>query len=197
MNREELQTNFTKHGFDINIFSDYSLAVNYLREKIQGESVGFGGSITLKEIGLFDALAEKNTVVWHHHIAGNRTKELARQVRVYVTSVNAASETGELVNIDGAGNRISATLYGPEKVYYIIGKNKITPTLEKALYRAKNIAAPQNAQRLKVKTPCAKNGDHCYDCQSPERICRATVILDRAPLGLSSELIFIDDDLGL
>ena len=96
---------------------------------------------------------------------------------VYVSSANALAESGEIINIDGRGNRVAGTLYGAERLYLVIGKNKLAPTFEDALWRARNIAAPKNAKRLGVKTPCAIRGDHCYDCSSPERICRGLVVL--------------------
>jgi hypothetical protein len=99
--------------------------------------------------------------------------------QAYLTSVNAASETGELVNIDGTGNRIAASLFGHEKVCFVFGVNKIEPTLEKAIWRARNIAAPKNAKRFGLKTPCAVKGDCCYDCSSPDRICNVLSIYQK------------------
>ncbi len=148
MNYEELKKNFESHGFMTRYFETGEQAKNYLVENIQGRTVGFGGSFTVREMGLFEALSEKNVTVWHHHIAGDEVKQLASQTKIYITSANGVSKTGEIVNIDGSGNRIAMTLYGPEKVYYVIGKNKIADDLQGALYRAKNIACPKNAQRL-------------------------------------------------
>lgn len=195
-NYEELKKNFENHGFITRYFGTREDAKNYLAETIQGRTVGFGGSATIREMGLFEALSEKNVTVWHHHIFGDEIKKLAGQTKIYITSANGVSETGEIVNIDGAGNRIAMTLYGPEKVYYVIGKNKIAKDLPGALDRAKNIAGPKNAQRLHVNTPCAIKGDKCYNCQSPQRICNCTVIFDRAPFGLPTEILFINEDLG-
>ncbi len=85
---------------------------------------------------------------------------------MYITSVNGMAETGELINIDGNGNRVASSLYGHKKVWFIVGRNKLAPTYEEALWRTRNIAAPKNAQRLGRKTPCAVHGDRCYDCKS-------------------------------
>jgi L-lactate utilization protein LutB len=196
MNYPELKINFEKHGFYTKYFETKEEATAYIASQIKGRTVGFGGSITVRQMGLFEALSQNNVTVWHHHIPGDEVKQLAAHAKIYITSANAVSQTGEIVNIDGAGNRIAMTLYGPEKVYYVVGKNKIMSTLHEALYRAKNIACPKNAQRLHVKTPCAVNGDRCYDCDSPDRICRCTIILDRAPSNLPSEIVFINEDLG-
>lgn len=196
MNQQQLKINFEKHGFQTAFFDTKEAAVAYLTSQIHGRTIGFGGSITVREMGLFDALAQSNVCVWHHRVAGDETKQLAAHARIYITGANAVSETGEIVNIDGSGNRIAMTLYGPEKVYFVVGRNKITPDLESAIFRAKNVAGPKNAQRFRIKTPCAVNADRCYDCDSPERICRATLILDRVPNRLPSEVVFIDEDLG-
>ena len=116
---------------------------------------------------------------------------------VYLTSVNGLAETGELVNIDGAGNRAAATLFGHEKVYFVIGQNKLAPAYDGAVWRARNVAAPQRARQLGKKTPCAVKCDRCYDCKSPERICRGLVTLWGPMLGMEAEVLLVEEDLGL
>ena len=106
------------------------------------------------------------------------------------------AETGEIINIDGTGNRVSSSLFGHKKVWFIVGSNKIAPTYDEALWRARNIAAPKNAQRLGVKTPCAVNGDRCYDCKSPQRICRGLVVLWEAIRSCETEVVLVDEPLG-
>ena len=196
MDYELIQKNFKAHGFDTAFFPTRAEAVKYLSEKVTNRSIGFGGSMTLHEIGLYDALSKKNAVVWHHIVPGNEIKQLAANTRIYFTSANAVSMTGEIVNIDGSGNRVAMTIYGPEQVYYIVGRNKIMPDRESALHRAKNVASPKNAKRLAKNLPCAVKGDKCYNCNSPDCICRIIVVLDKAPADLPSEVIFIDEDLG-
>jgi hypothetical protein len=106
-------------------------------------------------------------------------------------------ETGEILNIDGTGNRVSATLYGHKKVYFIIGVNKIAPDFESALWRARNIASPKNAPRLNRNTPCALKADKCYDCSSPERICNGLVVYWHTMKGnKETEVVIINQDLG-
>ena len=119
----------------------------------------------------------------------------ARAADIYITSANGVSETGELVNIDGNGNRVSETLFGPKKVFFVVGSNKITPDLNSAWQRARNVAAPLNAKRLQADTPCAA-GDCCYECMSPSRLCRATVILERPVNGMKAEVVFVNEPLG-
>ena len=116
---------------------------------------------------------------------------------VYLTSVNGLAETGELINIDGTGNRVASTIFGHEEVYFLVGSNKIAPDYDAALWRARNVASPKNAQRLGKKTPCAVRGDKCYDCKSPERICRALAVLWEKPTGIGrAEVVLIDEPLG-
>lgn len=196
MNRELLKQNFENHGFATKFFDTAKEAADYLSQQIQGTSVALGGSVTLTQMGIFDLLAQNNTVVSHGRIPGSPARDLARHAKIYITSANGVSETGELVNIDGTGNRVANTLFGPEKVYFVVGKNKIAPDLPKALYRAKNIAAPKNAQRLHCDTPCAVKGDKCYNCNSPQRICKATVILERPTGGVPAEILFVEEELG-
>ena len=159
--------------------------------------MGFGGSITLQEMGLYEKLSAHNEVIWHWK-GDEDAHARAAQAQVYIASANGLAETGEIVNIDGAGNRVAGTLYGHERVYFVIGRNKLAPTFEEALWRARNIAAPKNAQRLGKKTPCAIKGDRCYDCKSPDRICRGLVVLWKPMMGMeqSTEVLLVDEDLG-
>ena len=115
---------------------------------------------------------------------------------MYISSANGLSETGEIINIDGACNRVSSICYGHEKVIFVIGKNKLAPTYDEALFRARNIAAPKNAQRLGKNTPCAVKGDRCYDCSSPDRICRVLSVWWSKPMIGEFEVVLIDEELG-
>ena len=151
----------------------------------------------LKAMKLEDLLPRTSTVYWHWLTPGPETLANAATAQVYLTSVNALAETGELINIDGTGNRVSATLFGHEKVNFVIGRNKLAPTYEAAVYRARNVAAPQRARQLGKKTPCAVKADRCYDCRSPERVCRALVTLWGPMLGRETEVLLVDEDLGL
>lgn len=197
MNQELLRKNFEAHGFQTSFFETKEEAVGYLTKQLTGTTVAFGGSVTLQEMGLAEALQAENEVIWHWLASGPETLKKAREAAVYITSANGVSETGELVNIDGTGNRVSQTLFGPEKTYFVVGKNKICPDLNAALFHAKQVSAPKNALRLKRKTPCAANGgDRCYHCNSPERICHATVILEQPCGAMEVEVIFVNEDLG-
>lgn len=197
---ETVKKNLEELGYLVSVFATAEEAAEYMDRSIDGKTVGFGGSMTLKEMGLYEKLQSHNTVVWHE-VAPPAVKEKVRRAEldteVFCTSANGLAEDGRILNIDGIGNRVAASLYGHEKVYYVIGRNKLAPTYEEALWRARNIAAPKNAQRLGRKTPCAVKGDRCYDCKSPNRICRSFVTLWGPSMGMETEVILIDQDLGL
>jgi len=193
---EKVEQALKDRGFPVKVFATGAEAADYLDASIDGTTVGVGGSLTVEQIGLYDKLAAHNEVHWHW-VGGPAERQAAIHTDVYVTSVNGLAETGEMINIDGSGNRVSATLYGHKKVYFIIGRNKLAPTYDEALWRARNIAGPKNAQRLQKKTPCAVKGDRCYDCKSPERICCGLVVHWAPMLGMDMEVILIDEDLGL
>lgn len=197
MNRELLKKNFEAHGFLPVFFDTKEEALHYLTGELKGKKIAFGGSVTVQQMGLAEALAAENEVIWHWLAPGPETLKQAREAEIYITSANAVSETGELVNIDGTGNRVAQTLFGPEKTYFVVGKNKLSPDLAAAMDRARNVAAPKNAVRLSRKTPCAvSGGEKCFRCSSPENICHATVILERPCGPMKVEVVFIDEELG-
>lgn len=182
-----------QRGFAVSVFEAAEAAADYLDGAIDGRTVGFGGSQTLEAMDLWERLRTHNQVYSHLH--GFPLGPEAAGAQVYVTSVNGLAETGEVINIDGIGNRVASTLYGHEKVYLVAGRNKIAPTYDEALWRARNVAAPKNARRKQMKTPCVQ-GDRCYDCKSPDRICRALTVLWAPMMGMETEVILIDRDLG-
>ena len=187
-------------GYGVTCFDTAADAADYLDEKIQGKTVGIGGSVTVEQMGLYDRLALNNEVSWHLRLPGGKTANKVRleanAAQIYISSVNGLAETGEIINIDGTCNRVAAISFGHEKVYLIVGENKIAKDFNAALWRARNIAAPKNAQRMKAKTPCAVKGDKCYDCNSPNRICRALSVLWGVPLRSDFEIILIHEELG-
>ena len=189
-----LTKNLEQRGFTPRVFATKEEAADYLDSQIDGVSVSFGGSMTVQEMGLFPRLAAHNNALWHWN---KDALTEAATTDVYICSVNGLAETGELINIDGVGNRVASTIFGHKRVYFVVGKNKVAPDYDAALWRARNIASPQNAKRLGKKTPCAVSGDRCYDCKSPERICRALAVLWEKPKGIGrAEVVLIDEDLG-
>ena len=197
-NFDTVKKNLEDRGYAVEVFASGAEAAAYLDGAVDGKSVGFGGSATLDALGLYERLGTHNQVVWHWR---REDKDAARREAmvsdVYLTSVNGLAETGELVNIDGAGNRAAATLFGHEKVYFVIGQNKLAPAYDGAVWRARNVAAPQRARQLGKKTPCAVKCDRCYDCKSPERVCRGLVTLWGPMMGMAAEVLLVDEDLGL
>ena len=171
-----------RHGFKASYFEAPEAALDYLKAEISGVTVGMGGSMT----------------IWHWQDAAPDTLAQAMLADVYISSANAVSMAGEIVNIDATGNRVASLAYGPnrKKVFYVVGTNKIVENLEQAIFRAKNTAAPLNAKRLDRKTPCAVKGDHCYKCNSPERICRTTSIVTRPPASCEAHVVIINGDYG-
>lgn len=197
---EKLKQSLETKGYQVSIFEDKELAATYLNNQIDQKTVGLGGSVTIHQMGLYTLLSKHNTVYWHDKKPENMTVMEARTAAargdIYISSVNGISENGEIVNIDNTGNRVTAITYGPSKVYLVVGENKVAKDLEAAIWRARNIAAPLNAQRLNRKTPCAVKGDKCYDCNSPERICRNLSVFWEKPTGPEYEVILIRENLG-
>ena len=193
MNFDALKENLERLGYSVSTFETKEDAVNYLSNRLDGESIGIGGSMTVEEMGLYPALASHNEVFWHQRIPDGMTAEEVRRAaagcEVYISSVNGIAESGEIINIDGYGNRVASTLYGHKTVYLVIGKNKVEKSFETALWRARNVAAPKNAKRLNKATPCAILGDKCYDCKSPARICRALSVFWQKPTSARSESV--------
>ncbi|MCI6101340.1 MAG: lactate utilization protein [Selenomonas sp.] len=190
-----------KREYAVSCFSTAKEAAIYLDAAIDGQTVGFGDSMTLLSLGIYDLLARHNDVRDPEHPREGEdfysTARKALLTDVFLTSVNGLAETGEMVNIDGTGNRVAGSLYGHKKVYFVIGSNKIAPTLEEATWRARNVAAPQNAARHGYQTPCARKQDHCYDCYHPNRICNAQVIYWQKMNHMDMEVVLIDEPLGL
>ncbi|HIS43831.1 MAG TPA: lactate utilization protein [Candidatus Scatomorpha merdigallinarum] len=201
MDVEKLKRSVEGRGWSFKHFATGEEAANYLAGELEGVSVGIGGSGTVDAIGLYDKLTGKcPDVVWHwKEDDQDAARVRAMNTDVYISGANAIAETGEIVNIDGKGNRVASTLYGHKRLYIVAGKNKVQPTLEDAIYRARNVAAPLRARSFNVDTPCVKSKElKCYDCRSPQRVCCGMSILMYRMMGMEkSELILIDEDLGM
>lgn len=197
---ELIQKNLTELGYRVSCFETVGEAVQYMDAQIDNQTVGFGGSMTLEQMGLYETLSKHNKVFWHQRIPEGKTSKQMRVeangASVYISSVNGLAETGEIINIDGNCNRVASIFYGHEKVYLVAGENKIAKDYDSALFRARNIAAPLNAKRLGAKTPCVLKADRCYNCKSPERICRGLSVLWEKPMTGDFEVILIHENLG-
>lgn len=166
----------------------------------EGSTVGVGGSVTIRELGLIEELEQRGFKVVHHWVQAApevvdrlRREEVASDV--FLCSVNAVTMDGKLVSIDGAGNRVAAMIFGPKRVIVIAGRNKLVRDVGEGLWRARNVAAVMNCKRLGLKTPCVELG-RCLDCSSPERACNVTVILERKPSRADFHVVLVDDELG-
>ena len=165
-----------------------------------GSSVTWGGSMSIRDIGIPDALRAKGCydVLDRDLVEGDEAK-VQMYVRafttdVYLSSANAISEDGVIVNIDGNGNRVAAITWGPKKVIFIIGINKVAQTVEAALARARSTASPINAARFDIKTPCQVDGV-CHNCNSPESICNYVHFLRNSPKGKHT-VVLVGENLG-
>lgn len=200
MKYEKIIQSLEHKGYKVSFFEASAFARQYIVEHVCGTTVGFGDSATLASIDLANLLSQNNLVIDPAKYSGpefNITAKDTLTTDVFFTSVNGAAETGELVNIDDTGNRIAGSLFGHKKVFFVFGTNKIEPTLEEAIWRARNIAAPQNAKRFGYKTPCAVKGDRCYECSSPDRICNTLNIYLNKMRGVEAEIIIINEILGI
>ncbi|MBQ2714474.1 MAG: lactate utilization protein [Clostridia bacterium] len=200
MDFAKVKSNLEKLGYVVTCFDTKNDASKYLNKTIDHTSVGICGTLTVEEMGLYESLGEHNEVHWHWRPGEGETPQDVREriakCDIFISSVNGLAETGEIVNIDGRGDRVANTIHGHKKVYFIVGENKIAENFEKALWRARNIAAPLNAKRLNRKTPCAVKGDKCYDCSSPDRICNALTVLWRKPYSMEYEIVLVHENLG-
>ena len=196
MDVEKTIRNLKLRGYSVRHFATGEEAAAYLDAQIDGTTVGIGGCMTAKELGLYDKLAAHNEVFWHWIVPGQETIEKANAAAVYISSANAMTEGGEILNIDGNGNRLAGQVYGRKRLFIVAGTNKICPDFESALSRARNVAATRNALRFEAKkTPCKLDGK-CHDCRSADRICNALLVLWAPMGGMTSEIILIDEELG-
>ncbi len=163
----------------------------------EGSSVTMGGSVSAAEIGLVDAVKNGNYEFIDRNTAEDKRKAAlaAYDVDFFLASCNAMTEDGVLVNIDGNSNRVSAIAHGPRKVLFIVGMNKICKDADMAMKRARNVAAPINAQRFGLQTPCTKTGQ-CMDCKSPDTICCQFLITRYSRHSDRIYVILVNDNLG-
>lgn len=176
-------------------------AVNKVVELIEdGSSVTWGGTMTVRDLGIPEALKRRGTLeVIDRDLATTAEEKQSMYLRafstdVYLSSANAISEDGVIVNIDGNGNRVAAITWGPKKVIFVIGLNKVAQTVEAALARARSMASPVNAARFDIKTPCQTDGV-CHNCNSADSICNYVHFLRNSPRG-RHQVVLVGEDLG-
>lgn len=165
-----------------------------------GSSVTWGGSMTIRDMGLTAALHKRDLDILDRDLAADRDEAQriyreAFSANYYLSSVNAISEDGVIVNIDGNGNRVAAITFGPKKVILVVGLNKVTQDVESALARARSTASPINAARFDIKTPCRADGT-CHNCNSPESICNYIHFMRNSHPAGRHTVVLVGEDLG-
>lgn len=199
---EKCIKNLMKHRFDAHYAETAAYAGGMVLEMVKPfQTIGFGGSDTLNSLRIKDELTAKGKALFDHNDASLSASEKldCRKKQAacdcFLLSANGISETGEIVNVDGVGNRTNAMTFGPEKVIVVAGINKLAPDLASAIKRVREVAAPMRAKELGMETPCAETGI-CVDCNSPMRICNITAILHRKPMLTDISVILVNETLG-
>ena len=200
MDIEKTIKNVKLRGMDAIYFKTAQEAADYLTGEIKNTTVGIGGSRTIDALNIYDELCKTNDVAWHWKSGFNNMDTFAKaaDAEVYLSSANAISETGEIVNIDGRCNRIAALSFAEGKRIFIVASTKkICPDLNSAIERAQQIAAPLNVVKLPGDRPCNTTGK-CFDCRSEARGCCVMQIVMFKPMNaVKYELILVDEDMGL
>jgi len=191
-----------KHDFKTAYAADRKEAAKLILEAAEGcATLGVRGSATVRATGVLHELRSRGADVFDHWTVENPADGVAVRksqmtAELFLTGSNAVTMRGELVNMDGIGNRINGMTFGPGKVIVVAGVNKIVDDVEAGLDRVRNVAAPARAKELGVKTPCVEKGK-CTDCNVPQRICRVAVIHERRPSLTDVTVMIVGEELGL
>lgn len=199
---ERAKTALVKNGFDVKVVATREEASELVMGYIQkGSTLGFGGSMTIKALGIPEKASKVGAVLLDHNKPGLAAEEKLAILRaqltcdVFICSSNAITMKGELMNIDGNGNRVASMTFGPKKNVVVAGANKIVADETEGWARLKAYASPMNNKRLAKENPCVKAGQ-CMDCESPGRICRVYHVLRRKPTLSDFTIILVAEDLG-
>jgi len=201
VNFNKLQNNFKQRNINILFFETFNDAKNYIMNTLPlNATIGIGHSQTLENMKITESLISRGNVVFDKERAKDRAESILLKKKAlltdyYLSSSNAVSEDGRIVNIDHSGNRVAALTYGPDKVLIIVGKNKVVKTQEDAISRAKNVAAPRNAKRAGFNPPCVTAGQ-CMDCLSTERVCNTISIIQGQHFDDRLVLIIVNEVAG-
>ncbi|HEY1406140.1 MAG TPA: lactate utilization protein [Spirochaetota bacterium] len=192
-----------KNGFISEYFPERSAAIDYISNLMHKDMrIGFGGSVTTSELGLHEVAKHKGAEIIDHHHAELSDEERFLVMReqllsdLFISSANAVTEKGEIVNVDHIGNRAAALIFGPRTKVVVIGANKIVADLDSAWKRIDREAAPKNNKRLNKPNPCVQTG-YCVDCQGETRICRSYVAIKKRPAIGEFHVVIIGENLGL
>ena len=192
-----------KNNFQATYVATKEEAVEKILAEIPREAeVGIAGSWTIAELDLAEKLKSRGTTVHTHNNVPGLSQEESTAIRhkelnsdVFLCSTNAITLSGELINVDGLGNRVASMIYGPKKVILVVGINKIALDVAAGIERTKLYACPINNKRLKLPNPCTVSGQ-CMDCQGPSRICNVTTIIHKRPTGTEMHIYIVGEDLG-
>jgi len=191
-----------RNWFDAEYFPSCEEASRRVIEIAQPyKTIGAGGSITVRNLNILNVLEKQGKVIYDHWRPSLSPEEIVSIRRahltcdLFLTGANAITLHGEIVNIDGAGNRVCAMTFGPKKVVILAGVNKIVRDVHEGIRRIHEIASPLNCKRLGIKSPCGETG-FCNDCESPNRACRITVILERKPMLTDISVFIIGKKMG-
>lgn len=199
MQYTELLNNLKKRRFIPYFAENVDEAIETIKKIIPKKaSIGFGGSVTVEEMDLLDNMKDDYKLLHRSLYAKSYHDKLYKEMHEadwYITSTNALTKGGELVNIDGRANRVTDMLFGPKNVLVVCGVNKIVENVDEGISRTRNVAAPPNAKKLNKKTPCAITGK-CEYCFSPDTICKATVIQHHPTTGKNVYVVIINQKLG-
>lgn len=201
---EKAVENLKKNGFDALFCHDGEEVFHYILNEAAGaKSVGFGGSLSIADLKLSEKLKGMGKEILNHGLPGLSPEEKLAITRrqltcdLFLTGSNAVTLSGVLVNIDGNGNRAAAMFFGPLKVIVVVGRNKLVDgSIEDAVQRIRTHASPANAKRLSLSTPCTSTG-FCCDCNSPQRICRVTTIIEKKPRNTDIKVLVVNEEMGL
>ncbi len=200
---EKLLAALKKNGMEAFYYPTRGEAKEAVLKRIPPQAkVGIGGSVTIREIGLLDDLRKRGNEPFDHWREGLSKEERfdvgrsQQRSEIFITSTNALTQDGKLVNVDATGNRVTSMIFGPPRVIVVTGVNKIVKDVQEGLDRIKKVVAPMNCQRRKDPTPCAVDGV-CHDCNSPGRLCRVTTIIERKPFATKEfVVILVGEELG-
>lgn len=200
MNLDQTVQNLNRRRFLAKRFATAAEAKAEMLAIIGSQSVGIGGSNSVNSTGIYDTLKEQGNAVYCHTFVPPEEKPAVRRAAmdadVYLCSANAITQSGLIVNIDGTGNRVAATLFGPETVILLVGRNKLVDSVEDGIARTKRDCCPKNARRIGMNTPCGVTGT-CHDCSGEARMCNATVILEYPTRRAKAFYVFlVDEELG-
>lgn len=193
-----------RNGFDAVYCHSGDEVFHYIiNEAGDAKSIGFGGSLSVADLKLTEKLKGMGKEILNHglpELSPEQKLEITRRqltCDLFLTGSNAVTLSGTLVNIDGNGNRAAAMFFGPKKVIVVVGRNKLVDGgTDEAVARIKQFASPANARRLNLSTPCATSG-FCADCNSPQRICRVTTVIDKKPRNTDIRVLVVNEDMGL